>query len=434
MKNTFAPLCALLLLVVVTLLPLPAPAAHLSITISMQVANESCPGTADGSITAIPAGGVGTYSYLWSTGDQVQQITGLTAGTYSVTVTDQQGSTATAIATVTVNNPAPIAIAGNDTAICATAFQLQAFTGPGSTGQWINLGSQGSIANPMAAQTFVTGMLPGENQFAWVATNGQCTKADTITVRVSAATHVRAGEDTLLCGTSLDLRGSHPGTGTGTWTSVGPAIGFQNPNQFATTVFGLVPGVVYTAVWTVTDGTCVGSDTITIEVQDVPTAMFTFNGSGQTVTFTQGANLATTWSWDFGDGDSSILANPTHTYAQPGNYLACLTVTNVCGSDTLCRELTVVPLAVQAGASAGLRLFPQPAAGEVQVHIAGWPGEKALLGVYSLTGSRLYAVELPLQQGEGAASLPLVDLAPGIYLLKAEADGHTASTRLVVTR
>lgn len=432
MKNTFAPLCALLLHVVVALLPLPGIAAQLPITISMQVANESCPGTADGSITAIPSGGIGTYSYLWSTGDQVQQITGLTAGTYSVTVTDQQGGIATATATVGVNNPAPLATAGNDTAICATSIQLNGVTGPGSTGQWINLGSQGSIVNPMAAQTSVNGMLPGENLFAWVATNGQCTNADTITVRVSAATRVRAGEDTLLCGTSLDLRGSHPGTGTGAWSSAGPSIGFQNPNQFATTVFGLVPGVVYTAVWTVTDGSCIGSDSITIEVQDVPTAMFTFNGAGQTVAFTQSANLATTWWWDFGDGDSSFAANPTHTFAQPGNYLVCLTVTNVCGSDTLCRELTVFPLSAASAASAGLQLFPQPAEAEVRVHVAGWPGDRVQLGVFSLTGSRLHTTELRLQQGAGEASLPVSAMAPGIYLLKADAEGHTATTRLVI--
>lgn len=33
------------------------------------------------------------------------------------------------------------------------------------------------------------------------------------------------------------------------------------------------------------------------------------------------------YSWDFGDGSTSTLANPSHTYAKDGRYLVCLTVT-----------------------------------------------------------------------------------------------------------
>jgi PKD repeat protein len=33
------------------------------------------------------------------------------------------------------------------------------------------------------------------------------------------------------------------------------------------------------------------------------------------------------WDWDFGDGNTSTLQNPQHTYGANGNYLACLTIT-----------------------------------------------------------------------------------------------------------
>ena len=38
------------------------------------------------------------------------------------------------------------------------------------------------------------------------------------------------------------------------------------------------------------------------------------------------SNTLTTYSWDFGDGNSSALSKPTHTYAQPGTYYYCLTI------------------------------------------------------------------------------------------------------------
>jgi len=42
----------------------------------------------------------------------------------------------------------------------------------------------------------------------------------------------------------------------------------------------------------------------------------------------------TAWSWDFGDGASSTLAAPAHTYTLPGTYTVALTVSGPGGSDT----------------------------------------------------------------------------------------------------
>ena len=36
----------------------------------------------------------------------------------------------------------------------------------------------------------------------------------------------------------------------------------------------------------------------------------------------------TSWYWDFGDGNSSSLQNPTHQYSSPGAYYVCLTITD----------------------------------------------------------------------------------------------------------
>lgn len=49
-----------------------------------------------GSITVTSSGGTGAHKYLWSTGDTLQTIDNLTAGTYSIQVTDANDCTATA--------------------------------------------------------------------------------------------------------------------------------------------------------------------------------------------------------------------------------------------------------------------------------------------------------------------------------------------------
>ncbi|NLK53510.1 MAG: PKD domain-containing protein [Bacteroidales bacterium] len=56
--------------------------------------------------------------------------------------------------------------------------------------------------------------------------------------------------------------------------------------------------------------------------------------AGQSVQFTdQSTNSPTSWSWNFGDGGTSTLRNPSHTYNTTGTYTVRLTTTNSAGSD-----------------------------------------------------------------------------------------------------
>jgi gliding motility-associated-like protein len=70
----------------------------------------SCNGDCDASATVTAAGGTvsGDYTYNWSTGGTANSIAGLCAGTYSVTVTDDDGCIADT--TFTIANPPAISI------------------------------------------------------------------------------------------------------------------------------------------------------------------------------------------------------------------------------------------------------------------------------------------------------------------------------------
>jgi HYR domain/Secretion system C-terminal sorting domain/SprB repeat len=63
--------------------------------------NVSCNGASDGVAHAIGSGGCPTYSYLWSNGGTTATITGLAAGTYTVTITDGVGGTHVTSVTLT---------------------------------------------------------------------------------------------------------------------------------------------------------------------------------------------------------------------------------------------------------------------------------------------------------------------------------------------
>lgn len=72
------------------------------------ISDALCNGDSNGEIDLSVAGGVGPYTYSWSNGATSQDISGLSAGAYTVTVTDNAGCTD--VETFTVNEPGVLTI------------------------------------------------------------------------------------------------------------------------------------------------------------------------------------------------------------------------------------------------------------------------------------------------------------------------------------
>lgn len=65
---------------------------------------------------------------------------------------------------------------------------------------------------------------------------------------------------------------------------------------------------------------------------------------GRVVQFTDASTGSPTqWEWDFGDGATSQLASPSHTYLSPGEKYVTLTVSNTSGSTSASMQLVVAP-------------------------------------------------------------------------------------------
>lgn len=63
----------------------------------------------------------------------------------------------------------------------------------------------------------------------------------------------------------------------------------------------------------------------------MPVANFTVSMSELEATFTNTSENATSYSWDFGDGNASTSKDPVHTYTEDGNYTVTLTASNADG-------------------------------------------------------------------------------------------------------
>ena len=105
----------------------------------------SCTDADAGQLTATASGGTAPYTYAWSNGMTTATISGLTAGTYTVTATDANGCTATATATLSGSNAIGDLVFNDnnengildngDTGVVGATLTL---TGTSTTGQAIN--------------------------------------------------------------------------------------------------------------------------------------------------------------------------------------------------------------------------------------------------------------------------------------------------------
>jgi len=97
------------------------------------------------------------------------------------------------------------------------------------------------------------------------------------------------------------------------------------------------------------DGECVVETRLKVEVFPIPVADFIFTPTQPIlqdpfVQFIDQSQFATSWTWDFGTGDSSDLTNPVYEFAEVGPYSITLYVQNEGGcEDSITKELFVFP-------------------------------------------------------------------------------------------
>jgi PKD repeat protein len=103
---------------------------------------------------------------------------------------------------------------------------------------------------------------------------------------------------------------------------------------------------------TTTPFSCKDTDYVTVLIHPLPTAGFNstirLGCSPLTVSFTDNSVLASTYLWDFGDGNSSTIASPTHTFVNTTNavkiYSVVFQIKTVYGCiDTVIRPVEVYP-------------------------------------------------------------------------------------------
>ena len=284
----------------------------------------SCNGGANGTATVTPTGGTPSYTYSWApSGGTAATATGLSVGTYTVTVTDANACTGTKSFTITQ----PTALnttAGSKTDVSCngggngTATVAPTGGTPSYTYSWAPSGGTAATATGLSAGTYTV----------TVTDANACTGTKSFTITQPTALNTTVGSKT-----DVSCNGGTNGTATVAPTGGTPAYTYSwaPSGGTAATATGLAPGT-YTV--TVTDANaCTGTKSFTI---NQPTALNTTAGSKTDVSCNGGANgtatvaptggtPAYTYSWAPSGGTAA-----TATGLAPGTYTVTVTDANAC--------------------------------------------------------------------------------------------------------
>ncbi|TSJ42390.1 gliding motility-associated C-terminal domain-containing protein [Fluviicola chungangensis] len=190
-----------------------------SINVSVSSSNETCAGACDGSLTGTPSGGTAPYSYLWSDNSTLTTISNKCPGTYSVTVTDQNGCSGTASGTIAAGSPIPDATIQTTGPFSTTDSPIQ-FVANSTGGTWSSdcgtCISASGLFNPANAGA-------GTYQVCYSVGSGACTDQDCKTIAVTGCTPQTTSESHSMCpgdtytfnGQTLTDAGAYPVVFTG---------------------------------------------------------------------------------------------------------------------------------------------------------------------------------------------------------------------------
>ena len=374
-----------------------------ALSASASVGNVSCNGGSDGSVDLTITGGTAPYTYAWSNGATYEDVSGVSAGNYNVTVTDAHGCTTTANATV--NQPAVLS---------ASAIASNVFCNGGSNGT-VDLTVTGGTppytyawSNTATTEDMID-LSAGTYDVTVTDAHG-CTATTSVTVSEPTAISI------LTSSTVVSSNGGNDGSATAIASGGAPPYSYSwSPSgDNNSTATGLTAGI-YTV--TVTDGNgCSASKTV--EVKE-PAALKVATNLDNNVSCNGGSDGGATANVTGGAPPyqylwSNGVENPTITNVPAGTYTIFITDNNSTKVNT---TVTITePTALSASATASNVSCNGSSNGSVDLTVTGG------------TAPYQYA------WSNKATTEDMVGLTAGTYdVTVTDAHGCTATTSATVT-
>ena len=310
------------------------------LSVILQGNSLSCHGDTDAFANPVISGGVLPYSYSWNTGANTSGITNLSAGQYSVTITDNNGCMADA--NIAFDEPEPIYLYSSaDQTICLSQnanIVTNAFGGTLPYTYYWNPGGYGTSSinvSPYMSTEYCVYISDANHCLS----NQRCV---TINVNPPLQLDLSLDNDSICIGDTITLSSFVTGGNGGPYfleMFQGPIIDEQEK---------LIPESSRKYIVIAYDGcgTPTVSDTASVFVSNPPVVSFRSNKIAGCEPFEVQFELITEqpgsdFFWEFNDGsffDNAVVEAPVHIFNNPGIFDVKLSITNEGGCS---RDLTI---------------------------------------------------------------------------------------------
>jgi subtilisin-like proprotein convertase family protein len=237
---------------------------------SIVVTDQTC--QTSGAVDISVSGGNAPYTYLWSNGSFTQDISGLIAGTYSVTVADKNGCTAAGSAVVALSTNYALIVSGSTT-FCQgeSVFLYTSVSGSGFTYQWTKNG----VNISGAINSGYTATASGE--YAVKITRNGCmgtTSPVIINVKPQPLLIIEADGPAEFCqGGSVTLNATYRTEYIYQWRRNGLSLSGETTSIYTASTTGIYSVLVQF------EG-CTATTSVSVTVNEYPSAAFTASTSG----------------------------------------------------------------------------------------------------------------------------------------------------------
>ncbi|MBI4931348.1 MAG: T9SS type A sorting domain-containing protein [Bacteroidetes bacterium] len=386
------------------------------VTLTVTPTAPSCNAGSNGSVNLTVTGATNPLTYLWSNASTVEDATGLSAGGYTVTVTDGVGCTKTTTVTVTQ----PTALAGNITTVTnASCYSLcngkitvtVSGATPPYTYSWApSSGSTSAISNLCAGGYTVT---ITDSKGCSTIKDSVVTEPTALTVTVSSVPNSTG----CICDGEVSVSASG---GTPPYTYNWPLI--PCPSD---TCNLLCPGF-YTVVVTDSKG-CTYMDGATVNGPLPPIISLTATPAtcptcpnGDATANISGGTSPFTYLWNNGQ------TTQTATGLVPGTYPVCVSDSDSC---VVCDSIYVgFAIGIHEISNQDIYISPNPSSGVFNVQMSRY--ENVQMKIYNVYGECIY-------QHICTSAHPQIDLSEvlnGIYFLQLKTEEGVLTKKIILNR
>ena len=299
----------------------------------------------------------GAASYFWSFGDGTTstlpnpQHTYTTAGNYTVqlVVTSSNGcKDSVSHLFIVFPKPIPAFIQPTNQCLAGNSFTFNNSSTGAATYYWtFGDGTSSTLLNPNHIYTNAANYTV---QLVVTSSNGcKDSISHSFIVFPKPVSAFAPPTNQCLAGNLFSFYNTSTGAASYYWTfGDGTSSTLQNPQHTYATAANFTVQLVITS-----SNGCRDSISHSFIVYPKPVSAFAQPTnqclSGNSFTFNNTSTAAATFLWTFGDGTSSTLPNPQHTYSTAGNYTVQLVVTNSNGcKDSISHSFIVFPKPVSA--------------------------------------------------------------------------------------